>query len=86
MHNNAYSFRFFYLKILVLVHYPQKLFSKEKNRIDGVVVGMVSLDAIDRGCKPRLGQTKDYIIGICCFSALGNKRKDWFSLNQYNKF
>ena len=24
--------------------------------------------AVDRGVEPRLGQTKDYKIGICCFS------------------
>ena len=37
-----------------------------ENRNDGVMVGM---SAVDRGFKPRSGQTKDYKIGICCFSA-----------------
>ena len=36
----------------------------------------------------RLGQTKDYKIGIFCFSvkyaALRRKSKDWLALNQYN--
>jgi hypothetical protein len=33
---------------------------------------MVSVHAsstVDRGFEPRSGQTKDYKIGICCFSA-----------------
>ena len=38
------------------------------NRIDGVMVSMLSSIAIDRGLVPRSGQTKDYKIGICCFS------------------
>jgi hypothetical protein len=28
-----------------------------------------ALSAIDRGFDPREGQTKDYKIGMCCFSA-----------------
>ena len=36
----------------------------------------------------RSGQTKDYKIGIFCFSvkyaALRRKSKDWLALNQYN--
>jgi hypothetical protein len=36
--------------------------------------------------EPRSGQTKDYEIGICCFSAkhaaLRRKNKDWFARNQ----
>jgi hypothetical protein len=35
-----------------------------------------------------LGQTKDYKIGICCFStkhaALRSKSKDWLARNQNN--
>jgi len=35
-----------------------------------------------------LGQTKDYAIGICCFSAkhaaLRRKSKDWLARNQNN--
>jgi hypothetical protein len=33
-----------------------------------VMVTMISLSAVDRGFEPRLGQTKDYKAGICCFS------------------
>jgi hypothetical protein len=43
---------------------------------------------VDRGFEPRLGQTKDYKIGICCFSAkhvaLRRKSKDWLAQNQNN--
>jgi hypothetical protein len=38
--------------------------------------------------EPRSGQTKDYKIGICCFSAahvaLRRKSKDWSARNQNN--
>ena len=52
-----------------------------------MVSGLAS-SAVDRGFEPRSGQTKDYKIGICCFSAkhaaLRRKNKDWFSRNQNN--
>jgi hypothetical protein len=42
--------------------------------------------AVDRGFEPLSGQTKDYKIGICCFSfkqaALRRKSKDWLDWNQ----
>jgi hypothetical protein len=42
----------------------------------------------DRGFEPRSGQTKDYEICICCFSAkhtaLRRKSKDWSARNQNN--
>jgi hypothetical protein len=41
---------------------------------------------VDSGFEPRSGQTKDYKIGICCFSAkhaaLRRKGKDWLARNQ----
>ena len=44
--------------------------------------------AVDRGFEPRSGQTKDYKIGICCFSAkhvvIRRKSKDWLARNQNN--
>jgi hypothetical protein len=44
--------------------------------------------AVDRGFKPRSGQTKDYKIGICCFfanhTASRRKSKDWLAQNQDN--
>ena len=56
---------------------------------------MLALSAVDRGFEPRAGgfepragKTKDYEIGICCFSvkhaALRRKSKDWLSCNQDN--
>ena len=41
----------------------------EKKRIDGVMVSVPASTMVDRGFKPLLGPTKDYEIGICCFSA-----------------
>ena len=33
------------------------------------MISMVALSEVDSGSEPRLGQTKDYKIGICCLSA-----------------
>ena len=38
-------------------------------RIRGVMVSVIASSAVDRGFEPRSGQTKEYNIGICCFSA-----------------
>ena len=42
-------------------------------------------NAVDRGFESQSGQTKDYKIGICCFSAkhaaLRRKSKDWLAQN-----
>ena len=52
------------------------------------MVSVLALSAVDRGFEPRSGQTKDYKIGICCFSAnhaaLRRKSKDLLALNQNN--
>ena len=52
------------------------------------MVSMLTSSVVDRGFKPRSGQTKDYAIGICCFSAkhtvLMRKSKDWLACNQDN--
>ena len=54
------------------------------------MVSMLAWSTIDRGFEPRSDQTKDYKIGICCFSgkyaALGTKSKDWLARNQDNVF
>jgi hypothetical protein len=54
------------------------------NRISGIMVSMLGSNAVERGFEPQSGQTKDYKIGICCFStkhaALRRKSKDWFRL------
>jgi hypothetical protein len=38
------------------------------------MVNMFASSAVHRGFETRSGQTKDYKIGICCFSA----KTDWF--------
>ena len=49
---------------------------------------VLASSAVDRGFEIRSGQTKDYKIGICCFSAkhaaLRRKRKDWLAQDQNN--
>jgi cytochrome c biogenesis protein CcdA len=37
--------------------------------IGGVIVSVLASSAVDRGFDPRSGQTKNYKIGICCFSS-----------------
>jgi hypothetical protein len=50
------------------------------------MVSMLAWSAIDRGIESRSGQTKDYTIGICCFSAkhaaLTGKSRNWLAQNQ----
>jgi hypothetical protein len=57
-------------------------------RTGGVMVSVLASSSVDRGFEPRSGQTKDYKIGICCFSArhaaLRRKSKDWLARNQNN--
>ena len=52
------------------------------------MVSVLALSAVDCGFEPWLGQTKDYKIGICCFSAkhaaLRRKSRDWLTRNQNN--
>ena len=58
------------------------------NQIGGVMASVLTSGAVDRGVKRRSGQTKDFNIGICCFSAnntpLGRQGKDWFARYQDN--
>jgi hypothetical protein len=62
--------------------------SKFNNRIGSVMVSVLASSVVDRGFEPRSGQTKDYKIGICCFSAkhtsLRRNNKDWLVRNQNN--
>ena len=66
----------------------QNFSSPEMNRIGGVMVSILASGVVDRGFETQSDQTKDYKIGICCFSAkhtaLRKKRKDWLSQNQDN--
>ena len=52
------------------------------------MISVLASSAVDRGFEPRLGQTKDYKIGTCCFSAkhaaLRRKSKDWLARNHNN--
>ena len=52
------------------------------------MVSVLASSVVDRGFEPRSGQTKDYKIGICCFSAkhaaLRRTSKDWLARNQNN--
>ena len=52
------------------------------------MVNVLASSAVDRGFETRSGQTKDYKIGICCFSAKHaasrRKSKDWLARNQNN--
>ena len=42
--------------------------SNAVNHIGGVMVSVLASGLVDRGFEPRSGKTKDYCIGICCFS------------------
>ena len=52
------------------------------------MVSVPDSSAVDRVFEPPSGQTKDYKIGMCCFSAkhtaLRRKSKDWLARNQNN--
>ena len=39
------------------------------NPVGGIMVSVLASSVVDRWYEPRSGQTKDYKIGICCFSA-----------------
>jgi len=60
------------------------------NCISGVMVSVLTSSGVDREFETRSGQTKDYEIGICFFSAkhaaLRRKSKDWLARNQDNVF
>ena len=67
------------------------LTSISTDRIGGVMVSVLASSAVDLEFEPwsgQFGQTKDYKIGICCFSskhaALRKKSKDWLAWNQNN--
>jgi hypothetical protein len=59
-----------------------------RDHIGGVMVSMLASSVVDRGFESWAGQTKDYKIGICCFSTnhatLRRKSKDWLARYQNN--
>jgi len=58
------------------------------NHIGRVMVSTLTSSVVDSIFEPLSGQTKDYKIGICCFSfkypALRRKSKYWLARNQDN--
>ena len=60
----------------------------KSNLINGIMVNVLALSAVDHGFEPRSGKTRGYEIGICCFSskhaAIRRKSKDWSAWNQNN--
>ena len=52
------------------------------------MVRVLASSAVDRGFAHRSSQTKDYKIGMCCFSAkhaaLRRTSRDWLARNQNN--
>ena len=77
-----------FVSLLVYQIVKRELASISRNHIGGVMVSVLAASVVDRGFEPRSGQTKDYRIGICCFSAkhaaLRRKSKDWLARNQNN--
>jgi hypothetical protein len=72
---------------ILLLPYTDSL-HQVQNRIGGVMVSVLTSSTVDRGFEPLLCQTKEYKIGICCFStkhaALRSKNKDWLAPNHNN--
>ena len=60
------------------------------DRINGVMVSVLASSVLDHGFQPRSAITKEYKIGICCFSAkhtaLGSKSKNWLAQTPNNVF
>jgi hypothetical protein len=58
--------------------------------ISGVMVIVLVSSAVDCGFEPRSGQTIDYKLGMCCFSAkheaFRRKNKDWLVRNHDNVY
>jgi len=52
------------------------------------MLSVFASSVVDHGLEPRSGQTKDYKVDNCCFSAkhaaLRRKSKDWLARNQDN--
>jgi hypothetical protein len=75
-----------------LLSYCDKVYSRgninQKHHVGAVMVSLLPSSAVDRGFEPRSGQTKDYTIGMFCFSAkhaaLRRKSKYLLVRNQNN--
>jgi hypothetical protein len=53
----------------ILVDQQVMIVCFHSDRISGIMVSVLASSAVDRGFEPQSGQTKNYKIGICCFSA-----------------
>jgi hypothetical protein len=60
---------FFSIFEVILFYWPVIAVCRCVDHIGGVIVSVLALSSIDHGFEPRSGQTKEYEIGICCFSA-----------------
>ena len=62
--------------------------SSKPDRIGHVIVSVLASSAVDCRFEHRLGQTKDYCIGIFCFYAKHtssrSESKDWLARNEDN--
>jgi hypothetical protein len=69
--------------VVTLYSYFMFICAKSINCICRIMVSVLASSAVDREFEPRSGQTKDYNIVICCFSAkhaaLRRKSKDWLT-------
>ena len=69
---------------LTYLHFTFCIYPTFHNRIGGVMVSVFASSAVDRGLEPRSGQTEDYKISICCFSAkhaaLRKKKNGWLGI------
>ena len=59
----------FYLWFLLFLSLKMSLYRNLMNCIGSVIVNVLEFRAVDRAFQDRLGQTKHYLIGNCCFSA-----------------
>ena len=77
-----------YISYIVVVSFIGGGNPSTRTGIGDVMVSVLASSAVDRGFEPRSGQTKDYKICICCFSAkhavLRRKSKDWSARNENN--
>ena len=67
------------------IHYINYFSSKiQLNHIGGVMVSVLASSEVYFGFEPRSGQTKDYKICICCFSAKHAALRTGFARRQDN--
>ena len=59
----------YYTKRTIVITLFQYFFHIQSNRIGYAMVSVLASSVVDFGFESWSGQTKDYKIGICCFSA-----------------